>query len=48
LALAPSKAEVNSAKTTPTAWIPVAERIKDGRARAEQLLATGLPDLKLN
>lgn len=48
LALAPSKAEVNSARMPPAAWISVAEEIKDGRVRAEQVLVAELPDLKLN
>ena len=48
LAMAPSKAEVDSAQEPPAAWIYVSEKIKDGRVRAEQLLAAALPELKLN
>jgi hypothetical protein len=48
LALAPSEAEVNSAPMPAAAWGAVAEKIKDGRIRAEQLLATDLPDLRLS
>jgi len=48
LALAPSKAEVNSAAMPAGAWRSVVEAIKIGRVRAEQLLAADLPALRLN
>lgn len=47
LALAPSKAEVNSAAMPAGAWSSVVEAIEAGRVRAEQLLAADLPALRL-
>jgi hypothetical protein len=48
LTLCPTKDEVKSAEMPADAWVPVAQAIMGGRARAEQCLAAELPDLTVN